>query len=346
MVGLRAGTSAFLSTLICVICVAACSALTGAADLEVEPDGDAATADGGRDTVDASPPPEDATPPCSGFMCGTLCVALGDPVYGCAPEHACVACPGPANGTSTCSASGTCAVSCEPSFLDCNSDPADGCEVDKRSDPLHCGDCATACPAGTPYCVAGACVQICPSPLTVCGTQCVDLDTSLANCGACDKPCPAPPNGNGTPKCAQKVCSYTCSTGYADCSPSAAGCETFIKGNDPQHCGSCNACPSVPGAAPKCTTGVCGFACSSPHVDCNGTAGDGCECAVSSTNICKADKTCGACSPTKKPCNTPSDCCIAGSACKVGTCCNPSGATCTEDNECCSDKCLTGKTCQ
>jgi serine/threonine protein kinase len=37
---------------------------------------------------------------------------------------------------------------CEEGFRDCNGATADGCEIDARSDPKHCGRCDVACAAG------------------------------------------------------------------------------------------------------------------------------------------------------------------------------------------------------
>lgn len=60
--------------------------------------------------------------------------------------------------------------------------------VDPLTDPLHCGSCEAACPAGQ-VCSAGQCS--CPSGQTSCGGQCVDTSTSLTHCGACDVACAA-----------------------------------------------------------------------------------------------------------------------------------------------------------
>jgi hypothetical protein len=39
-------------------------------------------------------------------------------------------------------------LECEPGRGDCDGDPSNGCEVDLRSDELHCGICGDACPSG------------------------------------------------------------------------------------------------------------------------------------------------------------------------------------------------------
>jgi hypothetical protein len=52
---------------------------------------------------------------------------------------------------------GTCRfAACQGSWADCDADPANGCEVDRSSDPAHCGACGAPCPADQP-CVDGAC---------------------------------------------------------------------------------------------------------------------------------------------------------------------------------------------
>lgn len=55
---------------------------------------------------------------------------------------------------------GICALECEPGFADCNGDPFDGCEVDLRAHPAHCGACGNACDlaAGQP-CIEGKCLM-------------------------------------------------------------------------------------------------------------------------------------------------------------------------------------------
>jgi Concanavalin A-like lectin/glucanases superfamily/Calx-beta domain/Right handed beta helix region/Domain of unknown function DUF11/Domain of unknown function (DUF4214) len=46
---------------------------------------------------------------------------------------------------------------CPTGFLDCNSNPADGCEIDGRTDNNNCGSCGNVCPAGT-HCSGSGCV--------------------------------------------------------------------------------------------------------------------------------------------------------------------------------------------
>jgi len=64
-------------------------------------------------------------------------------------------CPTPANATATCTR-GVCGLACTAGFADCDGTTTNGCEVDTRTTPAHCGACGTACAAGS-TCVAGRC---------------------------------------------------------------------------------------------------------------------------------------------------------------------------------------------
>jgi hypothetical protein len=86
----------------------------------------------------------------------------GDPTNGCegalstSAENcgACgVKCQAADHASSLCSA-GACIRVCEAGFVDCNGDPADGCEVDAMSDVAHCGACGRSCKN---TCVKGGC---------------------------------------------------------------------------------------------------------------------------------------------------------------------------------------------
>lgn len=55
----------------------------------------------------------------------------------------------------------TCEQTCTAGFDDCNSDPADGCEVEINADTNNCGFCGTAC-SGQRVCCNGTCEQTCP----------------------------------------------------------------------------------------------------------------------------------------------------------------------------------------
>ena len=93
----------------------------------------------------------------------------------------------------------SCQTSCGAGETQC-SDGA--CVSTTGGDALHCGGC-NACPAGA-ACNAGVCACAVAGQM-MCGSACVDVMTSAANCGGCDRPC------NGT--CTNGVCATTSGTG-------------------------------------------------------------------------------------------------------------------------------------
>ncbi|MDF2696355.1 MAG: Tryptophan synthase alpha chain [Labilithrix sp.] len=111
----------------------------------------------------------DGTPRCKN-TCDTLgLVDCPGSTHGCTDlltdEHNCGTCgvgcdQGVMNQVGACR-KGVCSLECEPGFADCNGDPADGCEVDLRSHPGHCGACGNECDqrAGQP-CIDGACLMV------------------------------------------------------------------------------------------------------------------------------------------------------------------------------------------
>ncbi len=93
---------------------------------------------------------------------GARCVdILTDPTNcgGCG-----IICPGasssavPTHVTAVCR-SGVCGLDCDVGWSDCDSNPANGCEVNISRDPNHCGSCTNACNSseGQP-CVGGVCL--------------------------------------------------------------------------------------------------------------------------------------------------------------------------------------------
>ena len=54
---------------------------------------------------------------------------------------------------------GKCVLTCSEGTADCNGAASDGCEIDTRSDPRHCGGCGITCDLALGQaCVAGRCV--------------------------------------------------------------------------------------------------------------------------------------------------------------------------------------------
>jgi hypothetical protein len=124
---------------------------------------------------------------------------------------------------------------------------------------------------------------------TRCGGACVDLQTSAAHCGACDRACMA---ANATPRCAMGVCGIgACTAGFADCDTmSANGCEVNTAA-DLANCGGCGIRCAFPNAAATCASGRCGLGlCARGYANCNAMAVDGCE-----ANVFSDPRNCGAC---------------------------------------------------
>ena len=83
---------------------------------------------------------------------------------------------------------------------------------------------------------------------------------------------------------------------------------------DPAHCGSCAIACSYRNAVPLCVASACRFgSCLTGFLDCNVSAADGCECDASTSQ------------------------CVAA-ACKLRV-----GQTCTNNNQCATNRCKNGK---
>ena len=89
--------------------------------------------------------------------------------------------------------------------------------------------------------------------LTQCGTNCVDLQTDVAHCGACTTPCGSP-GSNEIELCTGGHCSQQCISPFADCDGIPTnGCEANLL-TDSKNCGACGrAC----GNGGMCATGMC-----------------------------------------------------------------------------------------
>ncbi len=137
------------------------------------------------------------------------------------------------------------------------------------------------------------------------GQGCIDLNSSIENCGACGHTCTAPPNG--TPTCTGGTCGITCESSLELCSGAC------VDPTSTSSCGGCNACPAPDGGYATCSSGTCGVACNAPLTDCSGVCLD----TRSSVQHCGA---------TCQPCTTT----VANAApsCSSGTC----GFTCDAPN--------------
>jgi hypothetical protein len=156
------------------------------------------------------------------------------------------------NATPVCTA-GVCEIdTCDGNFLDCDTDPATGCEIDSDTDDANCGMCGMMCGLGS-TCGTGACA--CTPPLVMGTSSCVDLSRDPENCGMLGMTCAA------TEACSGSTC--VCRPGLTD--DGMGGCvDTDI---DPLNCGSVgNDC-----AGDVCRAGTCRASCG-PLTQC----GDAC----------------------------------------------------------------------
>jgi hypothetical protein len=269
-----------------------------------------------------------AAPVCAAQGCGYACELPyldcdGSPADGCETDPrtdvdhcgACDnACPAPGFASATCEDS-SCGFACLPGRLDCAGGASDGCEVDGRSDPDHCGACGNACPApiNAARTCDGTCGFTCLAGFGDCDGDAAngcetDLSTAAAHCGSCGNACAAPPSADA--RCEGSTCGFSCRAGYGDCDGSAAnGCEEDLL-TSVQHCGGCgNDCSAPPNAMASCDSAgdssACDYDCDTGYGDCDNDAANGCEV----------------------PLNTTSDCGSCGAACVAGDACGAEGCT-------------------
>ncbi len=254
--------------------------------------------------------PNVASATCTGGRCGIgMCApgfadCNGNPADGCEANLAtdsthcgsCArACTSGPNAVPVCTAS-ACVQTCIAGYIHCSSNPADGCEIDDRTDARNCGGCGRLCaPAnGTGACVAGACgVTMCNPGFADCNHNPADgcevnIETSGANCGSCGNTC-----GVGQ-VCSMGVCGSVCMAGQSLCGTSCANLQT-----DAANCGACgHACP----AGNVCVAGACTLVCPAGQVACAGL----CVSTATDTHNCG---TCGMVCPAP-PAAVPT--CIGG----------------------------------
>ena len=184
-------------------------------------------------------------------------------------------CPGGANANPTCM-DGGCGIACLPGFANCDGRDSNGCEVNRNTDPGHCGSCTNACagPAGAvAICDSGLCAWVCAAGRADCngdaGDGCeVTLVSDVANCGVCARSCAT---GAG---CVDGGC--VCPAGQSVCGGVCVNLAT-----DPANCGGC-AAPCTSGLA--CSDGGC--------VVCPGTQ---VACATGCADLSQDTKNCGSC---------------------------------------------------
>lgn len=172
--------------------------------------GDAGSPDAGIDTGPICPSGQ--------TLCGGTCVSTTASADHCG---ACgMSCPAPVfpNMVRACQ-SGQCGAVCTAGFANCDGLMGNGCEVDTRVTPQHCGACGRSCSLAnaTPTCLGGSCY------ITSCATSFANCDNNEANgceadtrsnvqhCGGCGRACA--PMMHGTVSCVNGQCSVTCNEG-------------------------------------------------------------------------------------------------------------------------------------
>jgi hypothetical protein len=194
---------------------------------------------------------------------------------------------------------GACGIgTCAKGFIDCNSDPVDGCETDGTT-TSNCGacgnDCAKVLPNTNVACVAGMCVaNMCTTGYSHCTTNTQDscetrIDT-VSHCGSCANDCTqlghvAASSCSGAPL----ACGITtCVAGWADCDQRAStGCEADL--SRPTTCGTCaNDCTHLPFVdKASCSGGTCGIvACAPGRKNCTAAIANGCETDITQVTSC------------------------------------------------------------
>ncbi len=217
---------------------------------------------------------------------------------------------------------GECGVFCEPGKANCDGSALNGCEVSLGTNN-HCGFCGDSCDLSnaTGDCQAGVCAVIaCAAGFDDCdgvaenGCE-VDLETSAADCGACNFACPSGPNS--TAVCSTGTCSLVCAGGFENCNADPTdGCEQPTL-TDTSNCGGCNSVCVVPNGTPGCSAGVCQITtCNPGFANCDLAVPNGCE-----VNLNSDIDHCGSC---PNACPTPAN---AGATCTGGSC----GFTCNVD---------------
>ncbi|MEZ4406094.1 MAG: hypothetical protein R3A52_06435 [Polyangiales bacterium] len=170
----------------------------------------------------------------------------------CALPNASAACTG-----------GACVIgACNPGFADCDGMPANGCEVDTRTDNANCGTCRTVCTAGQ-VCSGSVCGTTCAPGLATCPSVggappfCANTNVDPANWWMCGRVCALPSvASNG---CAAGACTVvTCNAGTGNCDGVAAnGCETNLQTSG-ANCGACGRACALPNASASCAGRVRG----------------------------------------------------------------------------------------
>jgi hypothetical protein len=219
-----------------------------------------------------------------------------------------------ANATGACTAGACTITACATNFLDCDTSPANGCEVDARTDVMNCGMCGQRCAFANAAatCAGGMCAMgACNDGFADCDMNpangCETPTTTIDNCGMCGRSCAF---ANAAALCSMGACAMgACREGFADCDMNIAnGCEADLR-TSTTHCGRCGGACRYANATASCTAGTCALdQCSAGFANCNMNAADGCE-----VTLATSTSHCGACG---RACTFPN----AAATCAMGAC--------------------------
>lgn len=171
------------------------------------------------------------------------------------------------NGTAACT-NGTCQLACDPGFMNCDGNPATGCETNIATNPDHCGYCYQPC-GGAQGCVGGTCTRLGCDGTAPCSGQCPQSSNGNCTCGT---------TMEGNPVCYlhQHGCAGHDCTGDADCTADYGPDATCISGfcstpdlycTSDAECGSGAACVNKNDGCGGCdlftgsTKGICNPIC-------------------------------------------------------------------------------------
>lgn len=231
-----------------------------------------------------------------------------------------------ANATPVCR-DGVCAIgTCNPGFDHCDTNVANGCETDIRTNLMNCGSCGRSCMLAnaTARCVGGMCtVGTCSAGFGNCDTNdtngCeTNTLTNPMHCGMCGRACML---ANATAGCAAGMCTIaSCNPGFVDCNRSPMdGCEVNVN-TSLAHCGGCDRACAFANAVASCNAGVCTMgACNVGWGNCDDMSSNGCEADLRSDLMrCgRCDRACAAL-PGVDP--TPMGTTCANQQCGIALC--------------------------